>query len=121
MRLMEEAQKVLASALEAENGRYAELLLHDGPLRQSLIGLRQGTELAAHNSPPAASMYVITGGVDIVGAEADSLDEGDMKILTHVRHGVFAREDSVFLLTTVTGIVERESHDERKSEEQGSH
>lgn len=100
-------------AVTSENGRHAEIVVNDGPLRQTLIALRSGTDLAPHNSPPAASILVLKGVIDIVGAEPDSLAEGELKALTHVRHGVLALEDSIFLLTTVTGIPGQGSHDER--------
>ena len=34
--------KAIDIAREAPNGRHAELLVHDGPLRQSVIALREG-------------------------------------------------------------------------------
>ena len=48
--------QALDKARKAENGRHAELLVNDGPLRQSVIALRRGVRLPEHNSPPAASM-----------------------------------------------------------------
>ena len=113
MKISDILHRNLEEALTSENGRPAELIVNDGPLRQTLIALRSGTELAPHNSPPAASILVLKGAINIVGAEPDSLSEGELKALTHVRHGVLALEDSLFLLTTVTGIPGQGSHDER--------
>ncbi len=48
----------LTNARSAPNGRSAEVVLHDGPLRQTILALRAGVELGEHNSPPAASIQV---------------------------------------------------------------
>lgn len=97
-------------AHEAPNGRHAELLIHDGPLRQTVIALKQGVSLAEHNSPPAASIYVIRGSLRVTGEEPAVLQAGAIEALTHVRHAVEALEDSVFLLTTVTSQHDTTSH-----------
>lgn len=96
----------LGTARTDERGRSAELIAHDGELRQTILALTAGTRLPAHNSPPAASIQVLTGRIR-VELEADVQGEfgsGELWILTHERHSVLALEDSVFLLTTVTGV-----------------
>lgn len=98
------AQSHLDAARTSDHGRSAELLLHDGPLRQSLIALVAGTELAEHNSPHAASLQVLVGRLHVTGEETLTLVVGEIALLTHLRHAVLAEEDSAFLLTTVTGI-----------------
>ena len=98
------AQSHLEAARAADHGRSAELLLHDGPLRQTLIALAAGTELAEHNSPNAASLQVLLGRVRVTGGQAEAMAAGEIAVLTHLRHAVLAEEDSVFLLTTVTGV-----------------
>ena len=99
------AAEHLAAARESPNGRSAELLVHDGVLRQSILALREGTELAEHNSPHAASLQVLVGRVQVTGIESTGpLVAGELTVLTHQRHAVAALEDSVFLLTTVTGV-----------------
>lgn len=98
------ASSHLQAARSNDNGRSAELILQDGPLRQSVLALREGTELAEHNSPHAASLQVLVGRVRVTGIEAPVLDAGELHTLTHQRHAVEALEDSVFLLTTVTGL-----------------
>lgn len=45
------AQSHLDTARASDRGRSAELLLHDEPLRQTLIALVSGPELAENNSP----------------------------------------------------------------------
>ncbi|WP_394551967.1 cupin [Agromyces sp. MMS24-JH15] len=94
----------LAAARADEHGRSAELILRDGPMRQSIIALRSGVELAEHNSPAAASLQVLVGRVRVTGQEVSEVAAGRLDVLTHHRHAVLALEDSVFLLTTVTSV-----------------
>lgn len=101
----------LQAARENPHGRHGDLLLRDGHLRQSIIALTAGSTLADHNAPPAATLQVLQGAVVVTaGSGADEqLEEGQLVQLTKERHGVEALRDSVFLLTTVTGVAE-ESH-----------
>lgn len=108
--LNEIAHSLLETACQAENGRAAEVLVNDGPLRQTLIALSEGTHLGEHNSPPAASMLVLEGSVQITGEEAITIGPRELHALTHHRHGVEALKDTVFLLTTVTSVPGSDSH-----------
>ncbi|MCA5893714.1 cupin [Isoptericola sp. NEAU-Y5] len=95
----------LERARSADNGRSAEIVVHDGPLRQSVLALTEGVELGEHNSPPAASILVLHGRVRVTALEGDEeVGAGQLRVLTHDRHAVLALDDSVFLLTTVTSI-----------------
>lgn len=98
------AEHHLTAARAAENGRSAELIAHDGVLRQSVIALVAGTRLAEHNSPKAATIQVLVGRVEVTGGGDVVLEAGRLEVLTHERHAVTAHEDSVFLLTTVTSV-----------------
>lgn len=91
------AARVLYEATTADNGRSAAILIHDGPLRQTILGLKAGEVLSEHNSPPAASIHVLEGRVRITGQDQSEIIAGDIVALTHVRHGVEALENSVFL------------------------
>ena len=94
----------LAAARGDEHGRSAELLLHDGPLRQTIIALLAGNELSEHKSPDAASIQVLAGKVEVSGQELPEMRVGHLEVLQHGRHSVVALEDCVFLLTAVTGV-----------------
>jgi quercetin dioxygenase-like cupin family protein len=95
----------LATARAAEHGRSAEILVHDGPLRQTLLALVAGVRLGEHNSPPAASILALRGRLRVTALEGDDeVPAGQLRVLTHERHAVTALEDSVFLLTTVTSV-----------------
>jgi len=96
----------LAAALAAANGRSTELVIHDHQLRQTVIALADGQALSEHNAPPAATLQVLRGSVQVTAHDGGDVvvREGELVQLTHQRHGVVAREDAAFLLTTVTGI-----------------
>ena len=98
--------QAMNQARTAENGRHAELLVSDGPLRQTVIALRRGVRLPEHNSPPAASMQVVRGSVRVTGQEEAELRAGDLEAL----------EDCAFLLTTVTSQPSGGSHATRTGE-----
>jgi len=101
------AQDQIALAHEDPHGRSAQIAVHDGPLRQTVIALTKGTRLADHNSPPAGSVLVLRGTVVVTTADrADTLPAGYLVTLTHERHGVEALSDAAILLTTVTGTGE---------------
>ncbi|MFN3601541.1 MAG: cupin [Dietzia sp.] len=110
------ADRILARAAEAPHGRHAEIIVREGPLRQSLLALTAGTELEEHNSPPAASLYLLRGAVQVTGETTIDVAAGELLTLTHHRHAVRALEDSVFLLTTVTSIEGQGSHTEPPSD-----
>lgn len=102
--LTREAETHLAAARTSPHGRSAQLVLHDGVLRQTVIAVVAGSELAEHNAPPAASIQVLSGRVRVTGLEEAEVGAGQLAVLTHERHAVLALEDSVFLLTTVTSL-----------------
>lgn len=98
------AEQHMSQARADPHGRSAHLFLHDGPLRQSVIALLSGMELDEHNAPPAASWQVLRGRVRLSAASGDQeLSTGQIHRITHERHSLRALEDSVVLLTTVTG------------------
>ncbi|OEU97860.1 cupin [Streptomyces qinglanensis] len=98
------ATEHLALAREDPHGRSAYLFLHDGPLRQSVIALTEGSSLEEHNTPPASSVHVLRGRIRLTEGSADlDVAAGQIQRVPHLRHGVLALEDSVFVLTAVTG------------------
>lgn len=98
------AREHLAAAQHSPHGRSAYLFVHDGPLRQTIVAITQGTELAEHNSPPAATLYVLTGAVVLRSQDAAEVEcaEGEILSIPMGRHAVQGVNDSVFILTTVT-------------------
>ncbi len=111
IQLPEQTTRALREARASERGRFAELVIHDGELRQSIVALTESNMLPEHNSPPAGSIQVLTGSirVELNGQVQGELNQGDLWVLTHQRHEVRALTDAVFLLTTVTSV-DRESY-----------
>lgn len=103
------ADELLARARTEAHGRAAELVVHDGVLRQLVLALADGAELAEHNAPAAATLQALRGRVRLSYAEgsgtpAVELGAGELTVIGHERHGVQALADSVLVLTTVTGL-----------------
>lgn len=110
--IREVAEAQMAAARTDEHGRSADLVAHDAELRQTVIAMVEGTRLPPHNSPPAATLQVLSGRIRVELQEGrdpqGEFGEGELWVLTHEPHSILALADSVFLLTTVTSV-DRES------------
>lgn len=105
------ADEQLASARSSNSGRSALTVHggHDHMLRQTLIALAAGKELAEHNSPGQATLQVLRGRVRVSAADDEWRGGvGDLLVLPRDRHGLHADEDSVVLLTVLADS--REAH-----------
>jgi quercetin dioxygenase-like cupin family protein len=73
---------------------------HEQVLRQTVIALTGGAGMQEHESPGAATLYVLSGRVRLT-AGADSWEgrSGDLIVIPPARHGLESVEDSVVLLT----------------------
>ncbi|WMX43674.1 cupin [Streptomyces roseicoloratus] len=92
----------LAKARTDAHGRSAHIVVHDGVLRQSVIALIAGMSLDEHNAPPAASLQVLRGRVELTASgRAQELSTGQLQMIPKERHGLTALEDAVVLLTAV--------------------
>lgn len=93
--------ELLGSASDGhDGGRAARTVLHEPGLRATLIALRAGHELADHEAPPAASLYVVSGDVRLVSPTATlTLTAGQLAAIPHERHSLVADVDAVVLLT----------------------
>jgi len=98
------ADDLLTRAREESSGRGAHNLLvgRQHPLSQTVIVLTAGHELAEHDSPGEATLYVLGGRVRFsAGADSCELSTGDFLPIPRERHSVAAAEDSVLILTVV--------------------
>ena len=98
------AEEQLQAARSGRAGRSAHTVHggHDHTLRQTLIALVGGAELAEHNSPGQATLQVLQGQVRITaGADTWAGGPGDMLVLPRERHGLHADSDAVVLLTVL--------------------
>jgi quercetin dioxygenase-like cupin family protein len=104
-RLEELGAQVLDEARGHGNGRSALTLTpgEGGPLKQTLLGIRAGEELAEHPTPGPASIHVLTGRATLtVDGQEQQLEAGTWAPIPRQRHGLRADDDVVALLTVVT-------------------
>jgi quercetin dioxygenase-like cupin family protein len=73
---------------------------HERVLRQTVIGMTEGTELGEHNNPGEATVYVLRGRVRLT-SEGESWEgrAGDLLKVPDARHSLHALENSAVLLT----------------------
>ncbi|WP_435818356.1 hypothetical protein [Amycolatopsis keratiniphila] len=94
------AAELLQQALEHRSRRAARTLVAGNSQRVTLIALAEGAELAEHDSPPAATLHVITGSVRLSTHDHDRLlDRGQLTAIPPERHRLTAFLDSAVLLT----------------------
>jgi quercetin dioxygenase-like cupin family protein len=101
------AAEQLAQARTVHSGR-ASHTIHGGhalELRQTVVALASGRELAEHDSPGEATLQVLQGRVRL-NAGDDTWDggQGDCVTIPSHRHSLLALEDSAVLLTVVKNV-----------------
>ena len=75
---------------------------HEHIMRQTVIALVAGASLTEHENPGEASIYVISGRVELsAGDKSWHARSGDLVEIPPQRHSVRALEDSALLLTAV--------------------
>jgi quercetin dioxygenase-like cupin family protein len=98
------ARELLADAARSDSKRAASTLVggHERIMRQTVIALLHGSRLSDHENPGEASIYVISGRVEL-RADTDTWQArtGDLIEIPPARHGLLALEDSAVLLTAV--------------------
>ncbi|MEU3159807.1 cupin domain-containing protein [Streptomyces griseoincarnatus] len=86
----------------ASSGRSATTVYggHEHTLRQTLLALTPGTELAEHDSPGEATLHVLRGRVRLTSGDVEWEGRtGDLLVIPDARHGLQALEDAAILLT----------------------
>lgn len=92
----------LARARGAHSGRAAQTVYggHEHFLRQTVIALLEGRELAEHESPGEATLQVLQGRVTVhAGEDTWTGEGGDFLVIPSVRHSLSADRDAVVLLS----------------------
>lgn len=73
---------------------------HERVLRQTVIGMIEGSELAEHENPGEATVHVLRGRVRMSsGGESWEGRSGDLLKVPDARHSLLALEASAILLT----------------------
>lgn len=94
------AAELLVQAGSHASRRAARTLVSGTVQRATLIALAEGAQLAEHDSPPAATIQVITGTVRLhTQGQEWLLDSGHLAPVPPQRHAVTALADAVILLT----------------------
>lgn len=98
------AAEKLAEAGTSHSGRAAHTIHggHTHELRQTVLALLAGHELAEHDSPGEATLQVLEGHVRLTAGD-DSWDgkTGDHVAIPPARHSLLAVADSVVMLTVL--------------------
>lgn len=105
--LIKMVEDTLTQARQARSGRAAHTIHggHDHELRQTVLALIAGEELAEHDSPGEATLQVLHGHVRL-NAKSDVWEgkTGEYVTIPPERHALTAIDDSVILLTVVAQL-----------------
>ncbi|MGC2939689.1 MULTISPECIES: cupin domain-containing protein [unclassified Brevibacterium] len=97
--------ELLEKARGSRSGRAAKGVFTGTYLRQAVLTLAAGAELADHDSPPEATLQVLKGDVRLAADdESWELTEGDLIAIPPQRHSVTALSDAAFMLTIRTDV-----------------
>ncbi len=98
--LPELAEALIADLGNHSAGRTAKTILSGTVMRAVVVALKEGAEMSEHDSPPAATLQVITGRVTLrAGDQEWTVEPGQLVQVPPQRHSVQAHVDSAFLLT----------------------
>jgi quercetin dioxygenase-like cupin family protein len=98
--LAELAKTMIADLPAHDAGRSARTIVTGTSMRATLIALAQGHELAEHDAPPAATLYVVNGRIRLQAGDREwPLEAGQLIPIPPQRHAVHADTDAAFLLT----------------------
>jgi len=106
MSLQAKARELAQKAAQTNSGRAADTVFggHEKRMRQTVIALRGGAEMAEHESPGEATLLVISGRLRLVAGETKwSGREWDYLVIPNAPHSVEAETDTTFVLTVAMG------------------
>jgi quercetin dioxygenase-like cupin family protein len=98
------ARELLDSAGRSSAKRASHTVVggHEHAMRQTVVALLAGAALTEHENPGEATIYVITGRVELTaGSESWQARSGDLVEIPPLRHSLLAVENSAVLLTAV--------------------
>ncbi len=100
--LQAKARELANKASESTSGRAADTVFggHEKRMRQTVVALREGAEMAEHESPGEATLLVISGRLRLVAGDTSWQGrEWDYLVVPNVPHRVEAESDTTFVLT----------------------
>lgn len=100
------ARELAKKAAASSSGRAADTIFggHEKRMRQTVVALREGVEMAEHESPGEATLLVISGRLRLVAGEVSWPGrEWDYLVVPNVPHSVQAETDATFVLTVAMG------------------
>ena len=98
--LTELADELIADLPNHTAGRTARTVLSGSVMRAVVIALREGVEMAEHDSPNGATLYCVRGKVTLRTAGREwPVEPGQLIQVPPQRHAVEAHADSAILLT----------------------
>lgn len=98
------AREQLDLARHADSSRASTTVVggHEYAMRQTVIALVAGAALSEHENPGEATLYVISGRVELhAGGDSWQARTGDLVEIPPARHALHAIEDSAVLLVAV--------------------
>lgn len=100
--LQAKARELAHKAAESSSGRAADTVFggHEKRMRQTVVALRDGREMAEHESPGEATLLVVSGRLRLVAGDTSwSGREWDYLVVPNAPHSVQAETDTTFVLT----------------------
>lgn len=96
-----DADDISRKAAAASAGRAAQTLMKDGPVRLTLVGLKDGTTIQSHTAPGPITIQTLRGTLRITaGDDVSTVPAGSLiAIEANLSHDVTGSGDSAFLLT----------------------
>jgi quercetin dioxygenase-like cupin family protein len=102
--LSELGEALIADLRSHPAGRTARTILSGPKMRAVVIALSEGSALAEHDSPPAATIQVVRGKVTLAAGDKEwTVYQGQLMPIPAQRHSVRAHVDSAVLLTVALG------------------
>lgn len=98
------ARELLAKAESVPAGRAAETVYGGSEmvLRQTVVALAEGTELAEHDNPGEATIQVLFGRIRLIsGDQSWEGRQGNLLVVPNARHSVDAVTAAAIVLTVV--------------------